>query len=85
MRGLHQIQTNIKNKKMGHKNDYSVIVFITGILKPKKWEYVHTLYNFSKFLDKNHPEWLYMNVYDRRTAKFIQRFYKGMHIPPHTS
>lgn len=65
---------------MGHKNDYSVIVFFpTG--KPKKWVYVHRLDGFAEFLNKKHSDWLYMNVYDRITKKHKKRFYKGNLVP----
>jgi hypothetical protein len=65
---------------MAHKNDYSVIVFFDGE-KPKKWTYVHKLTDFSSFLDKDQPGWKYMNVYERRTAKFLKRFYSGKPLP----
>ena len=65
---------------MEHKNDYSVIAFLsTG--ETKKWNYVHCLNGFAKFLDEKHPEWNYMNVYERRTAKYMKRFYKGNIVP----
>lgn len=63
------------------KNDYSVIVFFENETKPKKWQYVHKLNGFSMFLNKNHPEWAYMNVYDRRGGQFIKRLIKGNFIP----
>jgi hypothetical protein len=64
------------------KNDYSVIVFFENEPKPKKWNYVHKLNGFSMFLNKEHSQWSYMNVYDRRTGKYIKRFIKGNFIPP---
>lgn len=67
------------------KNDYSVIVFLENESKPKKWVYVHKLNGFSMFLDQKHPTWLYMNVYERRTRKYIKRFQKGEFIPPFIS
>lgn len=70
---------------MKHKNDYSVIVFNNQkSANPwaKKWLYVHNLFNFSTFLNKQFPEWYYMNVYDRRTGVYYNRFYKGNFIPP---
>lgn len=66
---------------MKHKNDYSCIVFFeTG--SPKKWNYVHKLNGFGLFLDKSHPSWKYLNVYERRSGKYLKRFYKGGFIPP---
>lgn len=63
------------------KNDYSVIVFFENEKKPKKWVYVHKLNGFSMFLDKKHPNWLYMNIYNRREGNFIKRIKKGEFVP----
>ena len=64
---------------MGHKNDYSVIAFLsTG--EAKKWNYVHNLKGFAKFLDDKHPQWLYFNVYSRRERNFLKRFYHGKYV-----
>lgn len=65
---------------MAHKNDYSVVVFFEGT-PPKKWNYVHNLRGFAKFLDTQHSTWSYMNVYNRREAKFLKRFVKHSDIP----
>lgn len=65
---------------MAHKNDYSVIAFLsTG--EAKKWNFVHNLKEFSKFLDDKHPQWLYFNVYDRREGTYLKRFYRGKFVP----
>lgn len=64
---------------MAHKNDYTCIVYFQSGT-PKKWSYVHGLYGFSQFLDREHPTWLYINVYERRTGKFCERFHKGTFI-----
>lgn len=64
------------------KNDYSVIVFLENQNRPKKWQYVHKLNGFSMFLNKEHSTWEYMNVYDRRTRKYLRRFKKGDFVPP---
>lgn len=66
---------------MKHKNDYSVTVFFNDKTKPKKWGFVHKLNGFALFLDKDHSNWEYFNVYDRRTGNFIQRIKKGSFIP----
>lgn len=67
-----------------HKNDYTVIVYFEDKQKPKKWVYVHKLNGFSMFLDKKHPKWEYMNVYNRRTHEYIRRFYRYSLIPAFT-
>jgi hypothetical protein len=65
---------------MSHKNDYSAVVFLsTG--EVKKWTFVHRLDGFVKFLNDKHPDWLYMNVYDRRKREYLKRFYKGNVVP----
>lgn len=64
------------------KNDYSVIVYLENNSKPKKWTYVHKLNGFSMFLNKTHPTWEYMNVYERRTRKYLKRFKPNDFIPP---
>lgn len=66
---------------MSHKNDYSCIVYFGKDEKPKKWNYVHTLNSFESFLNAKHPTWTYFNVYERRTRKYLKRFYKGSVIP----
>lgn len=64
------------------KNDYSVIVFFGDGQKPKKWTYVHKLNGFSMFLKKSHPDWHYMNVYNRRSGEYMRRFQRDSFIPP---
>jgi hypothetical protein len=64
------------------KNDYSVIVFFEEGSTPKKWNYVHKLNGFSMFLKKKHPDWQYMNVYNRRSGAFIRRYQRDSFIPP---
>lgn len=67
---------------MTAKNDYSVVVFLaTG--EVKKWNFVHKLSGFAEFIDSKHSDWLYMNVYNRRTRSYLKRFYKGNSIPDH--
>ena len=62
-------------------NKYSVIVFFENSDKPKKWNYVHKLNGFSLFLKEKHSDWLYMNVYDRKTGHFLKRFHPTDFIP----
>ncbi len=65
---------------MSHKNDYSIIAFFPDE-KPKKWEFVHTINSIALMLNEKHPNWLYINVYERRTKKYLKRFYKYAIIP----
>ena len=65
---------------MAHKNDYTCIVFYRDA-KPKKWRFVHGLKGFASFLSDKHSSWKYMNVYERRSGKYLKRFYKGNLIP----
>ena len=63
-----------------HKNDYSIVVFFENS-NPKKWQFAHKLNAFCNFLNEKHSSWKYMNVYDRRSGKYLKRFYKGNLIP----
>jgi hypothetical protein len=65
---------------MGHKNDYSVIAFFQNE-KPKKWTYVHKISGIVKYIDSTWPDWLYINVYNRRTRQFLRQFTKGSFVP----
>lgn len=65
---------------MEHKNDYSVIVFFDD-MTTKKWQFAHDLNKFAKFLNDKHSSWMYMNIYERRSRKYLKRFYNGMVIP----
>lgn len=66
-----------------NKNDYSVIVFFENEQKPLKFEYVHSCYALSKWLDSSfkYKNWKYFNVYVRRSSMYLRRFYKGSFIP----
>jgi hypothetical protein len=69
-----------KEAIMEHKNDYSAVVFFeTG--NPKRWTYVHKLTEFEKFINEKHSGWKYFNLYERRSGKYLKRFYKGNFIP----
>ena len=65
---------------MKHKNDYSVIAFFENG-SPKKWGFVHNLRKFNEFLNIKHIGWKYINVYNRRTKEYLQRFYPENDIP----
>jgi hypothetical protein len=58
---------------MVHKNDYTVIAFYSD-KNPLKWRFVHSIRSIVPLLNK-HGAWAYFNVYDRRTGKYLRRFY----------
>ncbi len=62
------------------QKQYSCIVFFENDT-PKKWRNVTNFYSFSQFLDRTYNDWLYINVYDRKTKQYVRRFYKGSYIP----
>jgi len=64
-----------------HKNDYSCVVFFENSNNVKKWTFVHNLTKFALFLSINHARWSYVNVYERRTGKYLRRYIKGNFIP----
>ena len=41
-----------------------------------RYEYVNDLVRFTQFLDRQFPEWCYMNVYEREGRKQIASFTK---------
>lgn len=64
-----------------NKNDYSVSVFSgTGFLCKSK--FVQDIYKYSLWLDgTKFKDWKYINVYSRRSERFLGRYYKGNFIP----
>lgn len=58
------------------KNDYSVTVFLN---KEKRLftEYVHSIYAYSQWLDKQTIDWDYLLVYVRRTRAILCYYKKG--------
>lgn len=63
-------------------NDYSVIVF--GNNRPLvKMERVHSLVTCSRWLDRSYKyaSWDTMNVYARRSGRFIGQYKRGAFIP----
>lgn len=67
-----------------NKNDYSVIIFFEDKeKKPFKMEFVHSLYSLTQWLSKSPKfnDWHYINVYVRRSGRYINRYYKGNFIP----
>jgi len=65
---------------MRQDNDYTCIVFFEDSTA-KKWRKIHKLSRFASFLDKEHQGWKYFNVYERKSNKYLRRFYKGNFIP----
>jgi len=64
-----------------NKNDYSVIIALSNG-DFKKYTFVHNLYNFSNFVNRQFPGWSALNVYNRRTGKFLIQYHPGDFIPP---
>ena len=62
------------------KNDYTCIAFFP-MANTKKWVYVGNLWSFSKFLNGSHSSWIYFNVYNRRSGKYLTRFLPGDKVP----
>lgn len=61
-----------------NRNDYSVSAFSSnGFLI--KIQYCNQCYDAIKWLDSsnNYKNWLYFNVYARRTGRYLCRVYKG--------
>jgi hypothetical protein len=63
------------------KNDYSVTVFQDGE-KRLFTEYVHTIYSYSSWLQKQSIEWDYLLVYVRRSRKVLCFYKKGDFLDP---
>jgi len=63
-----------------NKNDYSCTIFSeSGFLV--KVEFVHSILSLAKWLDNSkYKEWNYINVYARRSQRYILRHYKGNFI-----
>lgn len=68
-----------------NKNDYSCIVvgYHNGIKYYKKFEYVHNMLNFTKWLSNSKfYNYSYINIYLRRSGQYLQRHYNGNFINP---
>lgn len=65
-----------------NKNDYSLIIFSENNQCLGKMEFVHSVFNASLWLTQssNYSSWHYVNVYVRRSGRFLRRFYKGNYI-----
>ena len=63
-----------------NKNDYSISAFSAdGFLC--KHAYVGNCFKYTIFLNEKFPEWTSINVYARRSGRFIGQFKKGNYIP----
>ncbi len=71
------------NQEFKNKNDYSVIVFENNRFLCK-YTYVGNLYKFVLFLEKTYQfkNWTAMNVYVRRSGRFLKQYRNGDFIPP---
>lgn len=63
-----------------NKNDYSVAIFnSSGFLV--KVQYVHNIYKLCLWLETSkYKDWTYINIYVRRSQRFLKRHYKGNFI-----
>ena len=66
-----------------NKSDYSVTVF-AGPLFLVKVQFVDDLYSLARWLDetRNYSNWTTLNVYARRSRRFITQVRKGNPFPP---
>ncbi len=76
---LQTTSTDIKEFKK--KNDYSIEAYM-GSKKTNHMAFVHKITTYVAYLEKNNIEWSVINVYARRTKRFIRRFYKDRDIIP---
>lgn len=66
-----------------NKNDYSVTVFNgSGFLA--KYTFVNDIFKLVQFLNHHHDfhNWTAINVYLRRSGRFIKQYRRGDYIPP---
>jgi hypothetical protein len=65
-----------------NKNDYSIIVFSAQNICLGKMEFVHSVFAASLWLSKssNYSTWHYINVYVRRSGRYLRRYYNGNFI-----
>jgi len=63
------------------KNDYSVTFFFNG-RSPLKWDYVNSVYKATQDVKSysGGSSWIYVNVYSRRSKRFLKRFYPSDNI-----
>ena len=63
------------------KNDYTITAYL-GSRKVNSMKYVHKITTYVAYLEKQGIEWSVINVYARRSERFLKRFYKGNDIIP---
>lgn len=65
-----------------NKNDYTITIW-NGRNRLGKMVFVHNLYAASLWLSnsRTYVSWTYINVYARRSGRYLGRFYKGNFIP----
>ena len=64
-------------------NDYSIIIFDKENNFIAKYKYSHTVFSFVRgFVTENFPKWYYVNVYVRRTGRFLKRYYRNDNFIP---
>jgi hypothetical protein len=66
------------------KNDYSVFVFLNGE-KRLFTEYVHNIYTYSQWLQKQNIIWDYLLVYIRRNRQILCYYKNGDFLDMHPS
>ncbi len=64
--------------KQEFKNDcdYTCTAYM-GSDKVNTMIYVHSVYAYTKYLEKNNIGWSVINIYSRRSRRFISRQYKS--------
>jgi hypothetical protein len=60
---------------------YSAIIFILGRSRPFKLRKVMYPQRLVVWLNRNHPNWMYFNLYDRTTKEFKTRWKNGNFYP----
>ncbi|GIZ08478.1 hypothetical protein FUMI01_12050 [Flavobacterium sp. UMI-01] len=63
------------------KNDYSVTVYLNG-QKRLFTEYVHSIYSYTQWLQKQSIEWDFILIYVRRSRKVLCYYEKNDFIDP---
>lgn len=66
----------MENTEFKNKNDYTCNAFM-GSTKVNTMIYVNSIYGYIQYLEKNNIEWSVINIYTRRTSRFICRQYKN--------
>lgn len=64
------------SEEFKNKNDYTCSAYM-GSNKVNTMIYVHSVYAYTKYLEKNNIEWSVINIYSRRSKRFISRQYKS--------